>query len=49
MLHDLPEIAAAELEPVVVARRGTAVLGAEIRITRPPARTDLGPRTLRGF
>ena len=32
--------------PVVVAPRGLTVLGASVRLAPPPARDDLGPRTL---
>jgi acyl-CoA synthetase (NDP forming)/RimJ/RimL family protein N-acetyltransferase len=46
LVDDLPEIVAVALEPVVVARSGLAVLGAAVRLARPPARTDLGPRAL---
>ncbi|OIV36206.1 hypothetical protein BIV57_17535 [Mangrovactinospora gilvigrisea] len=49
LVHDLPEVVSVRLEPVVVARRGVAVLDAEVRLAPAPARTDLGPRTLRGF
>jgi len=34
------------LEPVVVAAHGLSVLGASVRLAPPPARDDLGPRTL---
>ncbi|MEW2520933.1 bifunctional acetate--CoA ligase family protein/GNAT family N-acetyltransferase [Actinacidiphila alni] len=46
---DLPEVVAVDLEPVVVAARGLTVLGASVRLARPPARTDLGPRALSFF
>ncbi|KRV51435.1 acyl-CoA synthetase [Wenjunlia vitaminophila] len=46
LVHDLPEVAAVDLEPVVAARTGLAVLGATVRLARPPARDDLGPRRL---
>ncbi|MEV6009530.1 GNAT family N-acetyltransferase [Streptomyces sp. NPDC051976] len=46
---DLPEVVAVDLEPVVVAARGLTVLGASVRLARPPARTDLGPRALSSF
>jgi hypothetical protein len=34
---------------VVVAARGLSVLGATVRLARPPARTDLGPRALASY
>ena len=46
LVDDLPEIASVELEPVVVAPHGLAVLSAEVRLAQLPARTDLGPRAL---
>ncbi|MBA0051992.1 GNAT family N-acetyltransferase [Streptomyces sp. AJS327] len=46
LLDDHPEIVAVDLEPVVVAPRGVAVLDAAVRVAEPPPRTDLGPRTL---
>jgi acyl-CoA synthetase (NDP forming)/GNAT superfamily N-acetyltransferase len=46
LADDLPEVVAVDLEPVVVAARGISVLGATVRLARPPARTDLGPRAL---
>ncbi|MEZ0089612.1 GNAT family N-acetyltransferase [Streptacidiphilus sp. EB129] len=46
LVDDIPEVAAVDLEPVVVAPHGVAVLGASVRLARLPARTDLGPRTL---
>jgi acyl-CoA synthetase (NDP forming)/RimJ/RimL family protein N-acetyltransferase len=46
LVDDIPEVASVELEPVVVAPRGLAVLGASVRLAHLPARTDLGPRTL---
>nr|WP_042394151.1 GNAT family N-acetyltransferase [Streptacidiphilus carbonis] len=46
LVDDLPEVAALSLEPVVVAPRGLAVLGASVRLAPLPARTDLGPRAL---
>jgi acyl-CoA synthetase (NDP forming)/GNAT superfamily N-acetyltransferase len=49
LAEDLPEIVAVDLEPVVVAPRGLTVLGATVRLARPPARTDLGPRALSSF
>ncbi|HEY5836612.1 GNAT family N-acetyltransferase [Streptomyces sp.] len=49
LADDLPEVVAVDLEPVVVAPRGLSVLGAAVRLARPPARTDLGPRALSSF
>jgi len=49
LADDLPEVVAVELEPVVVGAQGLSVLGAAVRLARPPARTDLGPRALSSF
>ncbi|MEU6095880.1 GNAT family N-acetyltransferase [Streptomyces sp. NPDC047079] len=46
LVDDHPEVVAVTLEPVVVAPRGLSVLGATVRLAPPPARGDLGPRTL---
>ncbi|KUL37044.1 bifunctional GNAT family N-acetyltransferase/acetate--CoA ligase family protein [Streptomyces regalis] len=46
LVDDHPEVVAATLEPVVVATHGLSVLGASVRLAPPPARDDLGPRTL---
>lgn len=46
LVDDHPEVVAVALEPVVVAQRGLTVLGASVRLAPPPARDDLGPRTL---
>ncbi len=46
LVDDLPEVVSVALDPVVVARRGLAVLGATVRLARPPARGDVGPRAL---
>jgi acyl-CoA synthetase (NDP forming) len=46
LVDDLPEVASLTLEPVRVGRKGLAVLGADVRLARLPARTDLGPRAL---
>ncbi|MFE0346928.1 bifunctional acetate--CoA ligase family protein/GNAT family N-acetyltransferase [Streptomyces griseoluteus] len=46
LVDDHPEVVAVTLEPVVVAQHGITVLDATIRLAPPPARTDLGPRTL---
>ncbi|MEV7611417.1 GNAT family N-acetyltransferase [Streptomyces sp. NPDC089799] len=44
-----PEVVGVELEPVVVAAEGLSVLSATVRVAHPPARTDLGPRTLPSY
>ncbi|MFC7914791.1 GNAT family N-acetyltransferase [Streptomyces sp. NPDC057386] len=49
LVHDHPEVVAVTLEPVVVAPRGLTVLGASVRLAPPPARDDLGPRTLPAY
>lgn len=46
LVDDVPEVVSVALEPVVVAGRGLSVLGAAVRLARPPARSDLGPRAL---
>ncbi|MEU6316532.1 GNAT family N-acetyltransferase [Streptomyces sp. NPDC047009] len=46
LVDDHPEVVAVTLEPVVVAPHGLSVLGATVRLAPPPARDDLGPRTL---
>ncbi|MGW1892988.1 GNAT family N-acetyltransferase [Streptomyces sp. NPDC002004] len=46
LVHDHPEVVDVGLEPVVVAQHGVSVLGATVRLAPPPARDDLGPRTL---
>ncbi|MGW2521365.1 bifunctional acetate--CoA ligase family protein/GNAT family N-acetyltransferase [Streptomyces sp. NPDC001617] len=46
LVDDHPEVVAVTLEPVVVSPRGLSVLGASVRLAPPPARDDLGPRTL---
>ncbi|WP_424211410.1 GNAT family N-acetyltransferase [Streptomyces sp. BI20] len=46
LVDDHPEVVGVDLEPVVVAAAGLSVLSAAVRIAHPPARTDLGPRTL---
>ncbi|WTJ74294.1 GNAT family N-acetyltransferase [Kitasatospora sp. NBC_01539] len=46
LVDDLPEVASVDLEPVVVAPHGLAVLGATVRIAPLPVRTDLGPRAM---
>ncbi|MFC5667290.1 GNAT family N-acetyltransferase [Kitasatospora misakiensis] len=46
LVDDLPEIASVDLEPVVVAPHGLAILGARVRIAPLPVRSDLGPRAM---
>ncbi|MFF0889216.1 GNAT family N-acetyltransferase [Streptomyces sp. NPDC003456] len=49
LVDDHPEVVAVTLEPVVVASHGLSVLGASLRLAPPPARDDLGPRTLPAY
>ncbi|MEU7425516.1 GNAT family N-acetyltransferase [Streptomyces sp. NPDC040750] len=49
LVDDHPEVGAVTLEPVVVAAQGVSVLGATVRLAPPPARDDLGPRTLPAY
>ncbi|MFF8632668.1 GNAT family N-acetyltransferase [Streptomyces pilosus] len=49
LVHDHPEVVAVTLEPVVVAPHGVSVLDASVRLSPPPARDDLGPRTLPAY
>ncbi|WP_437025706.1 bifunctional acetate--CoA ligase family protein/GNAT family N-acetyltransferase [Streptomyces sp. enrichment culture] len=49
LVDDHPEVAAVTLEPVVVAPHGLSVLSASVRLAPPPARDDLGPRTLPAY
>ncbi|MEU8772318.1 GNAT family N-acetyltransferase [Streptomyces sp. NPDC048606] len=49
LVDDHPEVTGISLEPVVVATEGLSVLSATVRIAHPPARTDLGPRTLPSY
>ncbi|MEU9331873.1 GNAT family N-acetyltransferase [Streptomyces sp. NPDC048290] len=49
LVDDHPEVVAVTLEPVVVAPHGLTVLGASVRLATPPARDDLGPRTLPAY
>ncbi|WP_030206075.1 bifunctional GNAT family N-acetyltransferase/acetate--CoA ligase family protein [Streptomyces sp. NRRL S-87] len=49
LVDEHPEVVGVSLEPVVVATEGLSVLSAQVRIARPPARTDLGPRTLPSY
>ncbi|MFB9368791.1 bifunctional acetate--CoA ligase family protein/GNAT family N-acetyltransferase [Kitasatospora albolonga] len=46
LVDDLPEVASVDLDPVVVAPRGLAVLAARVRIAPLPVRSDLGPRAM---
>ncbi|MFI6847981.1 GNAT family N-acetyltransferase [Kitasatospora sp. NBC_00085] len=46
LVDDLPEVASVDLEPVVVAPHGLAILGARVRIAPLPVRSDLGPRAM---
>jgi acyl-CoA synthetase (NDP forming)/GNAT superfamily N-acetyltransferase len=47
LADDLPEVAELELNPVIVAPSGLAVLSASVRVGPPAARLDAGPRRLR--
>ncbi|MGW5847932.1 bifunctional acetate--CoA ligase family protein/GNAT family N-acetyltransferase [Streptomyces sp. NPDC055254] len=49
LVDDHPEVVGVSLEPVVVATEGLSVLSATVRVARPPARGDLGPRTLPSY
>ncbi|THA40892.1 bifunctional GNAT family N-acetyltransferase/acetate--CoA ligase family protein [Streptomyces sp. A1547] len=49
LVDDHPEVVGVTLEPVVVATEGLSVLSATVRVAHPPARTDLGPRTLPSY
>ncbi|MFJ7779925.1 bifunctional acetate--CoA ligase family protein/GNAT family N-acetyltransferase [Streptomyces yangpuensis] len=49
LVDDHPEVTGVSLEPVVVAVEGTSVLSATVRVAHPPARGDLGPRTLPSY
>lgn len=49
LVDDHPEVVSLSLEPVVVATHGLTVLGASVRLSPPPARTDLGPRRLSNY
>ncbi|MFG2339643.1 GNAT family N-acetyltransferase [Streptomyces yangpuensis] len=48
LVDDHPEVIGVSLEPVV-AVEGTSVLSATVRVAHPPARGDLGPRTLPSY
>uniref|UniRef100_A0AAU2JUN4 GNAT family N-acetyltransferase n=1 Tax=Streptomyces sp. NBC_00049 TaxID=2903617 RepID=A0AAU2JUN4_9ACTN len=49
LVDDHPEVVGVSLEPVVVAVEGISVLSATVRVAHPPARGDLGPRTLPSY
>ncbi|MFJ4778846.1 GNAT family N-acetyltransferase [Streptomyces sp. NPDC088762] len=49
LVDDHPEVVGVSLEPVVVATEGLSVLSATVRVAHPPARGDLGPRTLPSY
>ncbi|MFC7302712.1 GNAT family N-acetyltransferase [Streptomyces monticola] len=49
LVDDHPEVVSVGLEPVIVGQRGVSALGATVRLAPPPARTDLGPRTLPAY
>ncbi|MFI5647761.1 GNAT family N-acetyltransferase [Kitasatospora sp. NPDC051705] len=46
LVDDVPEVASVDLEPVVVAPYGLAILGARVRLAPLPVRSDLGPRAM---
>ncbi|MGF1427471.1 GNAT family N-acetyltransferase [Kitasatospora sp. LaBMicrA B282] len=46
LVDDLPEVAAVDLDPVVVAPHGLVVLAARVQVAPLPVRTDLGPRAM---
>ncbi|MFI7356758.1 GNAT family N-acetyltransferase [Streptomyces avidinii] len=49
LVDDHPEVIGVSLEPVVVAADGLSVLSAAVGLAHPPARGDLGPRTLPSY
>ena len=49
LVDDHPEIISVALEPVVVSAHGLSVLDASVRLAPPPARDDLGPRSLPSY
>ncbi|MGW1227704.1 bifunctional acetate--CoA ligase family protein/GNAT family N-acetyltransferase [Streptomyces sp. NPDC001515] len=49
LVDEHPEVVSVALEPVVVAPHGLTVLGASVRLSPPPPRTDLGPRRLSNY
>jgi acyl-CoA synthetase (NDP forming)/RimJ/RimL family protein N-acetyltransferase len=48
LADQLPEVAELELNPVVASPQGVTVLGARVRLARPPGRTDSDTRRLPG-
>ncbi len=48
LAEDLPEVLGLELNPVLVARHGLAVLSATVVLGPPTSRVDPGPRRLQG-
>lgn len=48
LADDLPEVGELELNPVIASPSGVAVLGARVRLARPPGRTDADTRRLPG-
>ena len=48
LAEDLPEVLGLELNPVLVARHGLAVLSATAAVGPPTSRVDPGPRRLQG-
>lgn len=48
LAEDVPELAALELYPVLVAQQGVSVVGAAARLTPAPNRTDSARRALSG-
>ncbi|WP_078868967.1 bifunctional GNAT family N-acetyltransferase/acetate--CoA ligase family protein [Streptomyces sp. NRRL B-1347] len=49
LVDDHSEVVTVSLEPVVVAQDGLSVLSGTVRLAPPPARDDLGPRTLPAY
>lgn len=47
LAEDLPQVTSVVLDPVVATGEGLTVLDARVRLSRPPLRTDLGPRAMR--
>jgi len=46
LAEDLPEVLGLQLNPVLVARHGLAVLSATVTVGPPTARVEPGPRRL---
>jgi hypothetical protein len=46
LAEDLPELLGLELNPVLVARHGLAVLSGNVTVGPPTSRVDPGPRRL---